>query len=101
MAGLPIVVTNRPDAARETASKNYANYGALPSYRAILDIEGVRDPAQVAIIGGEAQVEQQLRELAQAGVTDFNAALYPVEQDPGARDRTYLFLANLAKKGVS
>lgn len=101
VAGLPIAVTNKPDAARATASKNYANYGVLPSYRAILDIEGAKDPAEVAIIGNEVQVEQHLRDLAQAGVTDFNASLYQVEEDRGALERTYQFLANLARKGVA
>jgi F420-dependent oxidoreductase-like protein len=100
VAGLPIVVTNKPDAARAIASKNYVVYGTLPSYRAILDIEGASDPAQVAIIGDEAQVEKQLRDLASAGVTDFNSSLFEVSDDPGARERTYQFLANLAKKGV-
>lgn len=100
VAGLPIVVTNKPDAARATASKNYAVYGTLPSYRAILDIEGASDPAQVAIIGDEAHVEKQLSDLANAGVTDFNASLFEVGDDPGARARTYQFLTNLAKRGV-
>src|SRR5574341_1188067 len=96
-----IAVTNKPDAARATASKNYAVYGTLPSYRAILDIEGANDPAQVAIIGNEAQVEKQLRDLASAGVTDFNASLFQVDEDASARERTYQFLTNLAKKGIS
>lgn len=101
VAGLPIAVTNKLDAARATASQNYAVYGTLPSYRAILDVEGASDPAQVAIIGDEVQVEKQLRDLASAGVTDFNASLFEIADDSGARARTYQFLANLAKKGVS
>jgi len=99
-AGLPIVATSRADDAREAAAKVFATYGTLPSYRAVLDQEGASGPADVAIIGTEAEVEARLRELSASGVTDFNAALFPVEGDPGAVDRTYELLAQLAGAGM-
>ena len=37
-------------------AKTFAMYGQLPSYRAMLDREGVTDPADVAIIGDEDTV---------------------------------------------
>ena len=37
--------------AREAAGERFAGYGFLPSYRAMLDREGVEGPADVAIIG--------------------------------------------------
>ena len=64
-----------------------------PSYRAVLDLEGVSDPAGVAIVGDEAEVERQLARLAEVGVTDFYGALFQVADDPEARQRTYAFLA--------
>ena len=43
VAGLPIALVRDAAAARETASKQFAIYGQLPSYRAMLDREGAAD----------------------------------------------------------
>ncbi len=48
VAGLPICVTDRPDEVRARAAHVYEVYGRLPSYRAILDREGVDGPEHVA-----------------------------------------------------
>ena len=56
-------------------------YGQLPNYRRVLDKEGAEGPADVAIIGDEAEVEKQVRALASAGATDFLATEFPVEDD--------------------
>jgi len=98
-AGFPIAVTNEVESARATASKVFAVYGTLPSYRAVLDIEGAEDASSVAILGSAAEVETQVRALAAAGVTDFNASAYAIEGDPNAISRTYELLAGLAKAG--
>jgi len=84
VAGLPIVVTEDVAAAREVASRAFQVYGFLPSYRAMLDREGVEGPADVAVVGDESAVGEQLTRLAEAGVTDFLAAIYPVGKDPAA-----------------
>lgn len=98
VCGLPIVVTTDPAGAREAASKAFALYGQLPSYRAMLDAEGAKGPGDVAIAGDESTVERALRDLADAGVTDFNAAIFPFGPDPAAaRERTYELLASLAR----
>jgi F420-dependent oxidoreductase-like protein len=73
-AGLPICVTGDVDAARQKASKVYAIYDSLPSYRAMLDREGAGGPADVALVGTEPEVAAQVRRLADIGVTDFCAA---------------------------
>jgi hypothetical protein len=65
-------------AARERAAKAFQVYGQLPNYRRMLDIEGAPGPADVAICGDEASVEQQVRAIASAGATDFFAAMFPV-----------------------
>lgn len=100
VAGFPVAVTSDSAAARATASKAFAVYGTLPSYRAVLDVEGAADASAVAIVGDEAEVERQIRALAASGVTDFNASAYPVEGDPGALRRTFELLSGLAKAGV-
>ena len=73
-AGLPICVTSDADAARKKASEEFAIYGTLPSYRAMLDREGAGGPADVAIVGTESEVAAQVRRLAGIGVTDFCGA---------------------------
>ena len=98
VCGLPVVVTDDPAGAREAASKAFVVYGQLPSYRAMLDAEGAKQPGDVAIAGDEKAVETALRDLASAGVTDFNAAIFPFGPDPeAARERTWKLLAELAR----
>jgi F420-dependent oxidoreductase-like protein len=87
--GLPICVTNDPAAAHERAARSIANYGQLPSYRAMLDREGVAGPADVMIAGPEEEVDRQLRQLEEAGATEFTATPMGSADD---RQRTAAFL---------
>lgn len=95
VAGLPVCVTADPDAARQQAGEIFSVYGSLPSYRAMLDREGAAGPADVAIVGDEDAVAGVVREMAAAGVTDLNAAVYGAKVD---RERTYDLLAGLARE---
>ncbi|MFP6564965.1 MAG: TIGR03564 family F420-dependent LLM class oxidoreductase [Myxococcota bacterium] len=97
VCGLPVLVARDVAAARETISKALAIYGTLPSYRAMLDREGVAAPGDVAICGDEAHVEAALDHLAEIGVTDFNAFIVPVEE--GALERTEALIR--ARAGAS
>lgn len=97
VAGLPVCVTDDADAARRAAAVIFARYGELPSYRAALERGGARGPADVAIVGTEAEVEAQLRALADAGVTDFTGSLFAVERG-GSTARSYELLAALAQR---
>jgi F420-dependent oxidoreductase-like protein len=100
-SGFPIAVTTKRDEAKQGAQQVFAMYGTLPSYRAVLDVEGAADASDVAIIGDEGEVERRIRQIAEAGVTDFNASPYPVPGDPEATKRTREFLARLARSGVA
>jgi F420-dependent oxidoreductase-like protein len=71
---LPICVTDEPEAARESVAATLGGYGRLVNYRAALDIEGAAGPEDVAIVGNEDEVEEQLRAFAAAGATDFFAS---------------------------
>jgi F420-dependent oxidoreductase-like protein len=96
VAGLPVCVTEDAAAAREAANKSFTVYGQLPSYRATLDRGGYGGPGEVAIVGSEAEVEAQIGELAAAGVTDFNAAIFNA---PGGNvEQTYELLSHLASR---
>ena len=86
---LPVCVTDDPDSARERAGRLFQGYGQLPSYRAMLDREGAAGAADLAIVGDEAVVGSQIRELAGIGVTDFVAGEYARGED-AARTRALL-----------
>ncbi len=86
---LPVCVTDDPDAVRARAAEDFAIYGQLPSYRAMLDREGAAGPADVAIVGDEDTVARQITALAQAGVTDF-VAVELGRGDESVRTRTLL-----------
>ena len=99
VCGQPVVVTQDAAGAREAASKVFALYGQLPSYRAMLDLEGAPGPGEVAVAGDAREVERQIAALAAAGVTDFNAAVFPYGPDPKASfERTFELLAELARQ---
>jgi 5,10-methylenetetrahydromethanopterin reductase len=93
VGGFPIVLTNKPDDARARIAQQLTIYGQLPSYRAMLDREGVAGPADIAIAGDENRLRSDLKRLEDMGVTHFNAAIAAVED--GAYDRTLEFLASL------
>ncbi len=89
---LPVCVTDDEGTAKERADTIFAIYGQLPSYRAMLDKEGAAGPGDVAILGDEAAVRQQIEGLAKVGVTDFVAA----EFSSGAEaERTRALLVDL------
>ncbi len=90
VAGFPIALTNDPEGAREAIGTNLAMYGQLPSYRAMLDKEGAAGPADIAIVGDEAAVKAQLGRLRDVGVTDFDAAIVPVDGETDARTLDFL-----------
>ena len=91
VCGLPVAVTDDEPATRELVAKGFAGYGFLPSYRAMLDKEGVEGPPDVAIVGDEKTVGAALRRLSDGGTTDFLAAVVATGDD---RKRTLDFLAS-------
>jgi F420-dependent oxidoreductase-like protein len=86
---LPVAVTSEPAQAHARAARVYGAYGALPSYRAMMNREGAAGPADLAVIGDEDTVGAKIDDLAKAGVTDFVAAEFMVGAD-SARTRTFL-----------
>ena len=95
VVGLPISLVSDADSARDAFAPGVTGYGALPSYRAMFDIEGVDRPADVALFGDETALEKALGQLADAGATDFQAQV--VSAEPGSATRTLEFLATLKR----
>jgi len=93
VASLPVAVTNDVDGSRALVAEQMALYGGLPSYRAMLDQEGVEGPADIAVMGDEPTVEAALRRLVDAGVTDFAAVISTTSHED--RDRTWNLLRDL------
>jgi 5,10-methylenetetrahydromethanopterin reductase len=93
---LPVCVTDDPDGARARANRVLSIYGQLPSYRAMLDREGAKEPGDVAITGNEDAVAAQVSALEEAGVTDFVALDYAGGDD---QPRTRALLKSLAQQG--
>lgn len=90
VAGLPIALTNDATRAREVAGQVFQMYGTLPSYRAMLDREGVDSPGDVALAGDEATLRAELGRLRDAGVTDFGASPFPADESAVARTLEFL-----------
>ncbi|HEY9303640.1 MAG TPA: TIGR03564 family F420-dependent LLM class oxidoreductase [Mycobacterium sp.] len=96
-AALPIAVTDDVAAARSVAAEQFAMYGQLPSYRAMLDREGYAGPEDAALIGDEATVRDRLDEVRGADVDEFVAI--PFDSSPEGRDRTRALLSSLRSSG--
>lgn len=90
IAALPVCVTSDREAAAARAAQVFAAYGALPSYRAMLDREGAAGPADIAIIGSTSEVQERVAALAGIGVTDFAAVEFGGNPDEIAETREAL-----------
>ena len=92
---VPVSLTNNPEAAK-AAARAMVPYEDLPSYRRLLDADGLRDIADISIIGDEATVRAGLTRLDDLGVTDLVAMQLRFPEDPDAADRTRQLLIELA-----
>jgi len=91
VCSLPVWVTDDAEAARAMVAKTLTIYGQLPSYRAMLDIEGVEGPADISLIGTAEQVKEGVATIAASGATDFTAVI--PTPDPDERAATINALA--------
>ncbi len=82
VCSLPVCVTDDPQPTTEFVGKMLEAYAALPSYRAMLDIEGVHGVEEISLIGDEATVNAGLDAIAEAGATDFTAVVVPDASGP-------------------
>lgn len=90
VCALPIAVTDNVDAARKAAAQVFAVYDTLPSYKTMMNREGVDGPGGLAIVGTEAEVRDQVKELQAIGVTDFNAGIFTANPEEIARTKSVL-----------
>ena len=89
LAGIPMCVTDNPAGARESAAATFAVYGMLPSYRAMLDREGLDGPADMALVGTEDEVRAGIERYRATGLSDFLAVEFGSD-DELIRTREFL-----------
>lgn len=95
-AGVTVCVTDDEAGARGALAEQIGFFGDMPSYRAMLDREGVAGVADVALVGDERAVEEGVRRYAEAGATDLIASPFGSAAE---RTRTIGLLASLARAG--
>jgi 5,10-methylenetetrahydromethanopterin reductase len=88
LLNVAVALTNDREATRATFNERASYMATLPSYAAMLERSGAQTPADVALIGDEAELARGLRALEEAGVTDLFTG--------GTDDQTVAFLAAYA-----
>ncbi len=87
-------ITDDVQAGRARAATDLGRYGQMPSYRAMLDREGLDRAEDFAIIGNEDLAREQIASYEKTGVTDIGVTITGgIEQ----RDRTRAFIASLTR----
>lgn len=94
IAGLPVCVTDDVAGARERFRPALLGAMGLPSYARMMSIEGFADPAELGLVGNEAEVSARIEELAALGVTEL---LANVVGSPEEQART---VAHLGRSGA-
>ncbi|MBG7603117.1 MAG: TIGR03564 family F420-dependent LLM class oxidoreductase [Actinobacteria bacterium] len=94
VCSLPVWVTDDPKPAKEFVGAVLKDYAVLPSYRAMLDIEGVHGVEDISLIGSEAEVREGLDRIAAAGATDFTGVVMGGNRDERERTRSTMAAAN-------
>ncbi|GAA3854716.1 TIGR03564 family F420-dependent LLM class oxidoreductase [Saccharothrix violaceirubra] len=94
IALVPIVVTDDVEGARERAAADLALYETVPSYQRVLGLGAVERAADLAVIGDEKTVADQVRRYFEAGATEVVAANTNLG-GPGDQERTWRLLGSL------
>jgi F420-dependent oxidoreductase-like protein len=90
VVGVTVGLTADPERLRRELDAGLAWLADLPSYRRLLDLEGVRTPSEIALVGDGTTITTGLAHLAAAGATDLNITLAGT---PDERRRTLELLA--------
>ncbi len=98
-AVVPVTLTQRAEAVRDEARRRFAVYETLPRYKRMLELGDAPGPADLSLIGDEAELRAGLRRFAEAGLTDFLAAPLSVGEDDW--ERTAAFLAEARREFAS
>ena len=92
IAAVPVCITSDLDIAEEYAKRDFGFYGDLPSYRAMLEREGLANSWDIALSGSFEEVAEGLEKYSDSGGTQVVAAVYGPDE---AREQTVSELAKL------
>lgn len=81
VVGLPVCVHDDKEQAVARANEVYGIYGEIPSYRRQLDMQGIKSPGDVAVVGNEGNVKAQLEAFFDAGATEVVASIFTAGDD--------------------
>jgi alkanesulfonate monooxygenase SsuD/methylene tetrahydromethanopterin reductase-like flavin-dependent oxidoreductase (luciferase family) len=70
IAAVPVLVTDDAEAGRATAAEVLEFYATIPSYRKVIEREGVDSVADLAAVGDADSVAVQLRRYLAAGADE-------------------------------
>lgn len=90
VCSLPVWVTDDPKGPRDFLGAVLGDYANLPSYRAMMDIEGVPGLGELSIVGNEEYVREAIAQIAASGATDFTPV--PMGGNPDEEARTLAVL---------
>jgi len=77
IVGLPVCVHDDKDEATARAVQIFQGYSQTPNYRRQLDVEGLDQAGEIAVVGNEQEVTDQLNAYFSAGATEVIASVYP------------------------
>lgn len=84
VAAVPVCVTDDVAGAKARAAEEYIIYGQLPSYRAMLDHEGLGGPEDLALIGSADEIAEGLQGFIDAGATTVVANIFGTPDEQSA-----------------
>lgn len=97
IVGLPVCVHDDIQEAVERSVQLFKGYDRLPNYKRQLEAEGLNQAGEIAVVGNERQVIEELRGFFDAGATEVIASVFSAGEDRQASfQRTYELLESLA-----
>ena len=96
VAGVAVIVTETDEetaASRKFANEALAIYGTLPSYKAVMDREGVSEVADLVLIGNADTVSAGVKAYADAGTDEIALSMMGA---PDQNERAWSLLSELA-----
>ncbi|HWC66628.1 MAG TPA: TIGR03564 family F420-dependent LLM class oxidoreductase [Acidimicrobiales bacterium] len=90
VAAVVACITDDPDATRSRIAATSKAYATMPSFKAMLEREGVTSQVEVGLIGSESAARAQAQRLVDAGATDLAVRESTATADEAQRTREFL-----------
>ena len=81
VVALPVCVHDDKEQAFARANQIFGFYGDLPNYRRQLNNEGLEKSGDIAVVGNETEVSDQIQGFFDAGATEVLASVFPAGDD--------------------